>query len=171
VQANNPCFIVTPQFPGKKSKSVIDGTFSMRGTIQTIHEILDSLEKEFSIDKNREYVTGLSFGGECTWMSLVVRPDRFAAGVPICGTDVYTDVTVAERVEKVAQVPLWIFHGDADEVVSVEVSRKIVKALRDAGGIPKYTEYPGVNHDSWNLAYRDPELIKWLFSQKRRASR
>ena len=51
VQANNPCFIVAPQFPGKKSKSVLDGTFSMRGHIQTIHEVLDSIEKEFSIDK------------------------------------------------------------------------------------------------------------------------
>jgi len=159
--------IVAPQFPGKKSKSVQDGTFSMRGHIQTIHEVLDSLEKEFSIDTNREYVTGLSFGGECTWMSLVERPDRFAAGVPICGTDVYTGVTVAERVEKVAQLPLWIFHGDADDVVPVEVSRKIVKALRDAGGNPKYTEYPGVNHDSWALTYRDPELVEWLFAQNR----
>jgi len=88
-------------------------------------------------------------------------------GVPICGTDVYTDLTVAERVEKVAQVPLWIFHGDADEVVSVEVSRNIVKALRKAGGNPKYTEYPGVNHDRWSFAYRDPELVKWLFAQKK----
>jgi predicted peptidase len=171
VQANNPCFIVAPQFPGKKSKSVLDGTFSMRGTIRTIHEILDSLEKEFSIDTDREYVTGLSFGGECTWMSLVQRPDRFAAGVPNCGTDVYTDVTVQERADKVAHVPLWIFHGDADEVVSVDVSRNIVKALRDAGGNPKYTEYPGVNHDSWSLAYRDPELIKWLFAQKKSNNR
>jgi len=167
VQANNPCFIVAPQFPGKKSKSVLDGTFSMRGHIQTIHEALDSLEKEFSIDKNREYVTGLSFGGECTWISLVERPDRFAAGVPICGTDVYSDVTVAERTEHLAQLPLWIFHGDADDVVPVDVSRRIVKALRDAGGNPKYTEYPGVNHNSWDQAYQDPELVEWLFAQKR----
>jgi predicted peptidase len=76
-------------------------------------------------------------------------------------------VTVAERVEKVVQVPLWIFHGDADELVYVEVSRNIVKALRDAGGNPRYTEYLGVNHGSWSLAYREPELVKWLFAQKK----
>jgi poly(3-hydroxybutyrate) depolymerase len=168
VQANNPCFIIAPQFPEKESKSVQDGTFSMRGHIQAIHEVVDSLEKEFSIDTNREYVTGLSFGGECTWLSLVERPDRFAAGAPICGTDVYSDLTVAERTEHLAQLPLWIFHGDADDVVPVDVSRNIVKALKEAGGKPKYTEYPGVNHDSWSLAYRDPELVKWLFAQKRR---
>jgi hypothetical protein len=50
-------------------------------------------------------------------------------------------------------------------VISVEVSRKVVKALRDAGGNPKYTEYPGVGHGSWVKAYRDPELIEWLFAQ------
>lgn len=166
-QKDNPCFIVAPQFPDKGSKSVIDGTFTMRGHIQTFHEALDGLEKEFSIDTNREYVTGLSFGGECTWISLVVRPDRFAAAVPICGTGAYGDVTVEERSEKVAHVPVWVFHGDADDVVPVDVSRDIVKALKDAGGNPKYTEYPGVNHNSWTRAYRDPELVAWLFAQER----
>ena len=167
VQAKHPCFIVAPQFPGKDSKSVQDGTFSMSGHFQNFHEVLDRLEKEFSIDTDREYVTGLSFGGECTWKSLVERPDRFAAAVPICGTDVYTGVTVADRVEAGAKLPLWIFHGDADRVVSVEVSRSIVKALQGVGGNPKYTEYPGVGHYSWDLAYRDPELVEWLFAQKR----
>jgi predicted peptidase len=131
VQAKNPCFIVAPQIPSRESQENknLGGTVSERMKLRTrtIHEILDSLEEEFSIDKSREYVTGLSFGGECTWMSLVERPDRFAAGVPICATNVYTGLTVAERTEKVAQLPLWIFHGDADEVVPVEVSRKIAK--------------------------------------------
>jgi Predicted peptidase len=49
----------------------------------------------------------------------------------------------------------------------VEVSRKFVKALQDAGGNPKYTEYKGVDHDSWSLAYRDNELIDWFFSQSK----
>ena len=99
-QANNPCFIVAPQFPGKKSKSVLDGTFSMRGHIRAIHEVLDNLEKEFSIDNKREYVTGLSFGGECSWLSLVERPERFAAGpCPVPGharDEDASDRTVAE---------------------------------------------------------------------------
>ncbi len=142
----------------------------MRGHAQTVHELLDSLEKESSIDTNREYVTGLSFGGECTWMSLMERPDRFAAAVPICATDGYSGLTVEERVENLAQLPLWIFHGDADEKVPVQASRKMVKALRDAGGNPKYTEYPGVTHNSWDQAYRDPELVTWLFAQKRGAN-
>jgi len=167
-QAKNPCFIVAPQIPGKKSESVKAGYKVMKLHTRTIHEILDGLEKEFSIDTTREYVTGLSFGGECVWMSLIERPDRFAATVPICATD---GIAVAsdddDRGTLFAQLPVWIFHGDADDTVPVETSQRMVKALKDAGGNPKYTEYPGVDHNSWDRAYRETELIEWLFAQSR----
>ena len=141
----------------------------MQGHIKTTHEILDSLEEELSIDTTREYVTGLSMGGECTWMSLIERPERFAAGVPICAGDRFIGMSARELGKKFAQFPLWLFHGDADDVISVDVSRALVTALKDAGGRPKYTEYPGVDHGSWDLAYRDPALIEWLFAQRRGA--
>lgn len=170
-QAKNTCFIVAPQIPRNRSRNREDGpprTVIMREHSKTIHEILDHLEKEFSIDTSREYVTGLSMGGECTWVSIIERPDRFAAAVPICAGDKFIGMDAEERGKTFAQFPLWIFHGDADDVISVNVSRKVVKALRDAGGNPKYTEYPGVGHDSWTRAYRDSELIEWLFAQSRK---
>lgn len=173
VQARNPCFFVAPQFPGKEEfakkergkdgKGKVDG---MKLTIRTIHEILDSLEKEFSIDKSREYVTGLSFGGDCTWFSLFERPKRFAAAVPVCAGYTLGD-SAAENAKKLADLPLWIFHGEADKVVPVRASRVMVKALKDANGNPKYTEYPGVGHDCWSRAYRDNELVEWLFKQSK----
>ncbi|MFC1694253.1 dienelactone hydrolase family protein [Candidatus Latescibacterota bacterium] len=142
-------------------------TIRMKKHIQTIHEILDSIEKEFSIDINREYVIGQSMGGECTWMSIIERPDRFAAAVPVCSSDRFIGMSSAERGKKIAQFPLWIFHGTEDSTISVNVSREVVQALRDTGGNPKYTEYPGVKHNSWLNAYREPELIEWLFAQSR----
>jgi len=169
-QAANPCIIVAPQIPRnekKRSESGRPRTDVMNVHIKTIHEILDGLEKEFSIDKNREYVTGLSMGGECTWMSLIERPDRFAAAVPICGGDWIIGMSAEDRGKKFAQLPMWIFHGAADNVVSVDVSRESVKELKAAGGNPKYTEYPGVGHDSWTRAYRDSEFVDWLFAQSR----
>jgi predicted peptidase len=169
-QAKNPCFIVAPQFPSKESvnrEEKLSTTDVVKLHIRTMHEILDSLEEEFSIDKSREYVTGLSWGGQCVWLSLIERPDRFAAAVPICATG---EMATAERGRKFAQLPLWIFHGDADDAVPVDSSRKMVKALKDAGGNPKYTEYPGVGHYSWDRAYRDPKLIEWLFAKSRTPS-
>ncbi len=171
-QAEHPCFIVAPQIPGK-SKIRPDkeaAAKTMQRRIQAIHEILDQLEEEFPIDQAREVVTGLSFGGECTWLSLIERPERFAAAVPICAGDRLMNLTTAERGQQFAQFPLWIVHGDADKIIPVDVSRKVVQALKDAGGNPKYTEYPGVGHNSWDRAYRDPKLITWLFAQSRETS-
>lgn len=169
-QKKHPCFIVAPQIPRGNQQNRQDGpprTIRMKKHIQTIHEILDLLEKEFSIDANREYVTGLSMGGECTWMSIIERPDRFAAAVPVCAGDKFIGMDAAERGKKFARFPLWIFHGAKDPTISVNVSREVVQALRDAGGNPKYTEYPEAKHNSWEKAYREPELIEWLFAQKR----
>ena len=165
-QAKNPCFIVAPQIPRRERRE--DGPPRkeiVNGHIRTTHEILDSLEEEFSIDVSREYITGLSMGGTCTWMSLIERPDRFAAAAPICASNRLVDMEPSEIGRKFARFPLWMFHGDKDDVVSVDVSRELVKALRDAGGNPNYTEYAGVGHDSWEPAYRDSEFIDWLFAQ------
>ena len=176
-QAKHPCLIVAPQFPGKeefaKQERGKDGQGKIDGMqlqIRTIHGILDNLEKEFSIDTNREYVTGLSFGGDCTWFSLFERPTRFAAAAPICGG--YTlDSSAAERAKKLADLPLWLFHGDADKVVPVQASRQIVKALKEANGNPKYTEYAGVGHYCWDRAYQDTKFVNWLFAQSKTVSR
>ncbi|MCH2183877.1 MAG: alpha/beta hydrolase-fold protein [Mariniblastus sp.] len=172
-QKDYPCIIVAPQIPSKtkKDKDQPDkAADNMNQRIKAIHSILDSLEQEYSIDKDREYVTGLSFGGECTWLSLIERPDRFAAAVPICAGDWLMKISDEERGKQFANFPLWIFHGDDDQVISVDVSRQIVAALRQAGGQPKYTEYPGVNHYSWDKAYRDPALKAWLFRQTRKGN-
>ena len=77
----------------------------MKVHIKTIHEILDSLEEEFSIDTSREYVTGLFMGGECTWMSIIERPDRFAAAVPICAGDKFIGMEPA--IQSILSTPAW----------------------------------------------------------------
>ena len=57
--------------------------------------------------------------------------------------------------------------GDMDDVVSVDLSREMIKAITDAGGNPKYTEYASIGHNSWDLAYGDPELMEWMLKQRK----
>jgi predicted peptidase len=64
-------------------------------------------------------------------------------------------------------VPIWAFHGRKDDVVPVDQSRNMIKALREAGGDPRYTEYKKVKHNSWERAYQEEGLLEWLFNQKR----
>jgi predicted peptidase len=122
--------------------------------------ILAEVQKSYKVDPKRIYLTGLSMGGFGTWSLATKYPDRWAAIVPICGRG------DPKQAEKIKDLPCWCFHGDADPVVKVEGSRAMIKALKAAGGKPKYDEYPGVGHNSWDRAYGNEELYKWFLAQK-----
>jgi predicted peptidase len=121
--------------------------------------ILEEVEKEYKIDAKRQYLTGLSMGGFGTWSFAAKYPDRWAAIVPICGGG------NPASAEKFKDIPCWCFHGEADPTVNIEKDREMVKALKEAGGKPKFTTYPGVGHNSWEKAYATPELYHWLLEQ------
>jgi len=137
---------------------------------------LDACMKDYNGDATRLYLTGISMGGFGTWSFAAKFPDKFAAIVPICGglrqtrgsvapaADPLSDPS-AEEARKLGHTPVWTFHGDADDRVPVAGTRRLVEALKAAGGDVKYTEYPGIGHDSWTKAYDEPELPIWLFSQ------
>jgi predicted peptidase len=141
---------------------------------------LDQTMKEFKGDPQRVYLTGPSMGGYGSWALGSQYPGRFAALVPICGgvrlppahvipnahdTDDSADPYTAVA-GKIGKTPVWVFHGGADPVVPVTESRQMVAALKAAGGNVRYTEYPGVKHESWENAYAEPELLPWLLAQK-----
>ena len=131
---------------------------------ETMRRQIAFVEHVFSeqpIDRSRVYVTGISMGGYGTWDLLCRKPEWFAAAMPICGG---ADV---KQADKVAQVPIWVYHGDRDTTVPFVRSRRMTAALWSCGGNVKYTEYPGVGHASWIPAYGTPENLKWLFSQRK----
>ena len=123
-------------------------------------EIVEQLVSEFPIDSARIYVTGHSMGGAGTFNLIAYRPGFFAAAVPVCGLP---DFSMAKAM---AQTPIWNFHGDKDDIEPVATSRRIIQELRKAGGKPLYTEYPGVEHNSFMWAYTEPGLAEWLFKQR-----
>lgn len=144
---------------------------------------LAAATKDFKGDPKHTYLTGLSMGGYATWDLASRYPGKFAAVVPVCGGVVlpqrllqdFPDLTkeaypddpksYAEVARKIGQTPVWIFHGGADDTVPVENSRKMNEALKAAGRDVRYTEYPGVGHNSWDKAYAEPELMPWLLSK------
>ena len=124
--------------------------------------MLDAVQKEYNTDPARQYLTGLSMGGMGTWSIATAHPDRFAAIVPVCGRG------NPAAADKLKELPVWAFHGDADTAVKVAGSRDMVAAIKKAGGSPKYTEYPKVGHNSWDQAYGTDELYTWLLEQKKK---
>jgi predicted peptidase len=152
-----PAFVLMPQAQKRNPGWRADGEDAQRAL-----DILKEVQKDYKIDDKRLYLTGLSMGGFGTWSLATKYPDKWAAIVPICGGGNVKDA------EKIKDIPTWVFHGDADKSVNVEKSREMIKALKDAGGNPKYDEYPGVGHNSWDKAYATKELYEWLFMQQKK---
>ncbi len=117
--------------------------------LQTALELLFMIQEKYSIDPDRVYITGISMGGFATWEAMIRHPRNFAAAVPVCGGG---DVSFADRI---THIPVWAFHGADDPVVPVKCGRLMIETLEQAGGNPRYTEYPGVGHNSWDRAYAE----------------
>lgn len=129
--------------------------------IEALNALLDDIIAKYSVDKDRLYLTGLSMGGYGAWALATAHPDRFAAIAPICGGG------DPEKACVLKNVPAWIFHGEKDNVVNPDESRKMAKALEECGGNVQLTMYPEANHDSWTETYNNPELYKWFLKYKR----
>ncbi|MHB1036238.1 MAG: carboxylesterase family protein [Pirellulales bacterium] len=164
-----PCFLIAPQCRDNKSWAELEWNTSAKKALpgpeptdlmKVAMGMLDEVLEKCPADRARVYLTGLSMGGYGSWDIAARRPELFAAVVPVCGGG---DETKAERL---AKLPIWVYHGGADPTVPVERSRRMIEAIKKTGGSPKYTELPGVGHDSWTAAYTDPKgVIPWMFEQ------
>lgn len=144
-----PFIVVSPQCP-KETWWVTEDVVALMKHIMQIH----------NVDKNRVYITGLSMGGRGTWQVAGAMADEVAAIAPICGP---SDVGV---VEKIAHLPIWVFHGGKDSAVNISNSEEMVKLLKQQGNEAKFTIYPEAGHDSWTETYNNEELYKWLLSHE-----
>jgi predicted peptidase len=140
---------------------------------------LADVEASFAVDPDRVSVTGISMGGYGTWLAAMRDPERFSAIAPVCGgldvqpalpflaTRMRTrEVLLDAAAARIAALPQWVFHGDADDIIPVSESRELVAALERAGAPVRYTEYPRVRHNSWDRAYAEAELPAWLLGER-----
>lgn len=154
--------IINEENGGTRSFEFINGgapTHSMKMLINLVKH----LSKEKYVDDERIYLGGLSMGGMGTFELLSRMPNVFAAAIPICGGG--NPVPTKKYAQK---VKIWIFHGEQDNVVSPEYSKIMAKAIKENGGDVRLTLYPNANHNSWDSAFAEPELLPWLFSIKKK---
>ncbi|MFG0246155.1 MAG: prolyl oligopeptidase family serine peptidase [Phycisphaerales bacterium JB052] len=143
-----------------------------------VMHMLDQAAKLGLFDPERLAITGLSQGGHGTITIAGLHPDRFSAAAPVCGyvrtvfdadrnriprTPTTADTPeVVQAANTLNGMPTWIHHGGADSVVPVSESRSLSEALQNLGADTRYSEYPGVNHNSWDNAYTDQALSDWF---------
>jgi predicted peptidase len=173
---NFPAIVIFPQCPESgywssvkidtnKKPIEFDFDYSRPATdeLSAVINMLKMTLKTESVDKKRVYIAGLSMGGFGTFEAVFRSSKMFAAVLPICGGG---DIKHYDK--RVKQIPFWVFHGADDAIVNVKYSREMVEKLKSIGVSVKYSEYPGVNHDSWNNAFAESDFLKWMFSNQRK---
>lgn len=171
-----PAIVVFPQCPEDsywssvkidRSKQPLqfefDYTTNPTWPLVAANELVKKIIKEEAVDKSKVYVAGLSMGGMGTFESVYRYPDLYAAALPICGGG---DATHYDK--RVGKTAFWIFHGSADAVVNPQQSRDMEAKIKLLKIKNRYTEYPGVNHNSWDNAFAEPDFLSWMFSHRRR---
>jgi lysophospholipase L1-like esterase/poly(3-hydroxybutyrate) depolymerase len=195
------CFVVSPQCPTSDKWVNVPAWTNIYYSTQTLQEsaslkralaLVDSLIKEFPIDTNRLYITGLSMGGYGTWDVLARHPGKFAAAIALCGG---SDTSKASQIRN---TPMWTFHGALDNVVPPMATRSMTARFEalgtpvvkytaqyanyfsgstitrekltskiDSGATTIFCEYTDADHSIWTNTYNEPLITKWLFKQKK----
>lgn len=174
VRRDYPAIVVFPQCPQNSFWSNVDFRmengkrvfgFKAQGeptiAMKLAQELLYSILREYPVNKKKVYAGGLSMGGMGTFEIVRRNPKLFAAAFPICGGGEPSTASVMKKIK------WWVFHGGKDDVVPPGLSEKMVDALKAAKASVKFTLYPDANHNSWDPAFAEPELLPWLFKQKK----
>ncbi len=130
--------------------------------LRIVMSLMDSIQNLASVDKDRIYVAGLSMGGMGTLELINRKPKMFAAAISICGG---ANPNTADTFAK--EVALWVFHGAKDDVVDPKYSQVLVVEIQKRSGDVRFSLYPEANHNSWDRALAEPELLSWLFSNSK----
>jgi len=169
-----PAIVLYPQCPinnfwpferrpeGRLDVSSFPANYRISPILQAVKDLLDQYIAKGIVDTDRVYIIGLSMGGMGTFDMACRFPDVFAAAIPICGG------VNPERLKATAgKVKFRIYHGDKDDTVPVDNSRRAYRALKEYGADVEYFEIVGCNHLSWDPAFNQPDFLSWLFQQKK----
>lgn len=121
--------------------------------------LVEELRTKLPVDAAKVFVTGFSMGGYTTLKLANERPDLFAAWAAVCGWGDTLNLNGA------AKRPGWLIHGDRDPVVLPYESVRVYRTLRAMGAPTRLSIYGGVDHNSWDPAYRQAAFYEWLLAQ------
>lgn len=167
---NYPAIVLFPQCPANQSwvtlnekpneKFEIIDTKEPTKPTELTKQLIDFYRKTEAVNSKRIYVLGLSLGGMGTFDLISRYPRTFAAAVPICGA------ANLKRLKKARKLPIRIYNGDSDSIVSPEFSHNAYIQLKAHHSLRvEHVEFPGVGHDCWTIAFEEPDFLKWLFSK------
>lgn len=160
-QARYPCFLVAPQH-GQREQWAGGGFDEPSAALRGAVEIVDLLIGRFpAIDRERLYVTGLSSGGAGALDCVCKYPYKFAGVVPVSAG---WDPAMFVHPQRLAA---WGFYNQREAASNRAGCDAMLETVAKYGGAARRTVYPGGGHNAWSKAYREAELIPWLFAHRR----
>jgi len=125
---------------------------------------LANTAREYPIDPDRVYLTGLSTGGYGTWAIGAKYHDNFAALVPMGSNG--SNQSDAEELTHVAVRAYCSGFGDMFAGWNDENMVKRIKELNPSANA-QFISTPTLGHDCWENVYGGDELYTWLKNQRR----
>ena len=123
--------------------------------------MLDMVNENYRADRNRIYLTGLSYGGFGTWWMASKHPDLFAAICPVVGwghPDLMPPIANA-------QLPVWAFAGGRDRGVQVKYFFAGLNRLEELGHPDvRFTIHEDMGHDTWRRVYGGEDIYRWFLN-------
>lgn len=139
---------------------------------QVAYRIIEELRNKYSIDLDRQYLTGLSLGGQGAYAYIAEHPQDWAGVLISCATAWDHDDVVAKNI-KDYNIPIWIYHAPDDPTRPYKEFNDMVNALNKYDVKYKVTTfengeifYPSA-HFSWVPMYSNEDTLKWLMEQSK----
>ncbi len=148
-----PFYMFAPQNPYKK------GLWDD----QLVDKMVDKLVDSLNIDTTRIYLVGMSRGGYGVWQMAINHPDKYAAMISVCAATI-----PMVYVTWISPMPVWLFHGEKDELVPVEQTVEAYKKMKPTNPNVKLTLYPEAKHNSWIATFENEAVYQWLLSQSKK---
>ncbi|KAJ7557440.1 hypothetical protein O6H91_05G126800 [Diphasiastrum complanatum] len=129
--------------------------------VRGVHTMIDD-KVASGIDASRIFLCGFSQGGALTLASSMLYPETLAGAVVFSGW-VPLDSNFIEKISpKAKKTPVFVAHGDADEVVHFAAGQAIPPILAQAGVKHEFKAFRGLGHSisPEELAH----LERWLIS-------
>jgi predicted peptidase len=150
-----PFIVLSPQIPSGYWPQIFE----------PLDELMDFLTLSLPIDEDALFLTGNSLGGHGSWHYALEDPERFAAVAIVSGGPAIDELgTLPEDFCDLKELPIWVFHGDADNIVPIEKNVNAVEALEACGSNSlSFTIYEGGGHAAASrITYSDAALYEWL---------
>jgi len=162
-QKRDPCYLLAPMLPkgGVIRSGQTESPSNLSDLIcDAMYAVVQSLDNP-PVDTNRLYLTGLSWGAVVTWELPRGFPGRFAASVPVSGSQ------GAGMIPKTKPGNYWLLYNESAYRTPEEKQTlaDLARTVKERGGDFRVATFPDTGHDAWSKAWREDGVWKWMFSK------